>query len=101
MTPVYYDNSDYQGEPHYLYFIVQSKGFFTPGFEFGMLLFAIIFISILKNSEIIDKTFNSDFFTPEVFNSIEKGISIVIIVIIIFTTVDVVKNMIKIIKSNL
>jgi hypothetical protein len=46
MTPIYYDKPEYQGEPHYLYFIVQSKGFFTPGFEFGMLLFAFIFVLV-------------------------------------------------------
>jgi hypothetical protein len=46
MLPVCVDNPDYQGEPHYLYFIVQSKGFFTPGFELGILLFAFIFVLI-------------------------------------------------------
>jgi hypothetical protein len=46
MIPVYYEKPEYQGEPHYLYFIVQSKGFFTPGFEFGMLLFAFIFVLV-------------------------------------------------------
>ncbi|KYK33709.1 MAG: hypothetical protein AYK22_06155 [Thermoplasmatales archaeon SG8-52-3] len=44
MTPISIENPDYRGEPHYLYFIVQSKGFFTPGFEFSIMLFAFIFI---------------------------------------------------------
>jgi len=46
MIPVSYPNSEYSGEPNYLYFIVQSKGFFTPGFEFGIILFAFIFVLI-------------------------------------------------------
>jgi len=44
MTPEYYNNSQYKGEPHYLYFIVQSKGFSTPGFEMGIILLAFIFV---------------------------------------------------------
>jgi len=44
MTPISYENPEYRGEPHYLYFIVQSKGFFTPGFELSFLLFAFIFV---------------------------------------------------------
>jgi len=46
MTPVFYNDSNNTGEPHYLYFIVQSKGFSTPGFETTILIFAIIFIYI-------------------------------------------------------
>jgi len=44
MLPVSWDNPNYKGEPHYLYFIVQSKGFFTPGFEIGIILIAFIFV---------------------------------------------------------
>ncbi len=46
MTPISIENPDYRGEPHYLYFIVQSKGFFTPGFDIVILLFAFIFVLI-------------------------------------------------------
>ena len=46
MIPVNYPSLEYSGEPHYLYFIVQSKGFFTPGFELGILLFAFVFVLI-------------------------------------------------------
>ena len=55
MTPINFDNSEYVGEPHYLYFIVQSKGFFTPGFETILILLAFIFVfvplKIRKNRE--------------------------------------------------
>jgi len=47
MTPVCYNNSAYVGEPYYLSFIVQSKGFSTnatPGFETGIVLLAFIFV---------------------------------------------------------
>jgi len=44
MTPECYNHSQYKGEPYYLYFIVQSKGFSTPGFETGIVLFAFIFV---------------------------------------------------------
>lgn len=44
MTPYFYNNTDYTGEPHYLYFIVQSKGFSTPGFELLTVLIAFIFV---------------------------------------------------------
>lgn len=44
MTPVSYANPVYKGEPHYLYFIVQSKGFFTPGFDIIILLFAFVLV---------------------------------------------------------
>jgi hypothetical protein len=46
MTPVNYQFPEYQGEPHYLYFIVQSKGFFTPGFDIVVLFFALLLIII-------------------------------------------------------
>ena len=55
MTPINIDNPGFQGEPHYLYFIVQSKGFFTPGFETILIVFAFIFVfvplKIRKNRE--------------------------------------------------
>lgn len=44
MTPIFFENPEIKGEPHYLYFIVQSKGFSTPGFDIVVLLFAFIFI---------------------------------------------------------
>lgn len=44
MTPVNVVNPDFKGEPHYLYFIVQSKGFFTPGFELVIILLAFILV---------------------------------------------------------
>jgi hypothetical protein len=44
MTPVYYNDSSYSGEPHYLYFIVQSKGFSSPGFETITILLAAILV---------------------------------------------------------
>lgn len=45
MTPVCYNYSNYTGEPYYLYFIVQSKGFSaTPGFEIGPMLLAFIIV---------------------------------------------------------
>jgi hypothetical protein len=44
MTPYSRANPEDKGEPHYLYFIVQSKGFSTPGFETIFLLFAIIIV---------------------------------------------------------
>ncbi|MCK4365454.1 MAG: hypothetical protein KAW45_05345 [Thermoplasmatales archaeon] len=45
LTPSYYKNSEYAGEPHYLFFVVQSRGFSTPGFDFITLLFAFSLIS--------------------------------------------------------
>jgi len=59
MTPVYFEDQEIKGEPHYLYFIVQSKGFSTPGFEMITLLFAFIFIMMpiikRKNSKSKEK----------------------------------------------
>jgi len=56
MTPKYYNNSEYEGEPYYLYFIVQSKGFATPGFEMSIVLLAFIFVLFpiwkIKNNKI-------------------------------------------------
>jgi len=46
MNPTSKINSNDTGEPHYLYFIVQSNGFSTPGFEMVILLFAIILVFI-------------------------------------------------------
>lgn len=46
MTPVFYNDSNYSGEPHYLYFIVQSEGFATPGFEMITILLGFIFVII-------------------------------------------------------
>jgi hypothetical protein len=44
ITPECYNKSQYTGEPYYLYFIVQSKGYSTPGFDFIILIFAFIFV---------------------------------------------------------
>ena len=44
MTPVFYNDSSYSGEPHYLNFIVQSKGFSSPGFETILILLAFVLI---------------------------------------------------------
>jgi len=59
ITPSYYKNSTYTGEPVYLSFIVQSQGFSTPGFEMITLLFALIFVLFpiwkRKNSKIEKK----------------------------------------------
>jgi hypothetical protein len=48
LTPVYYDNDSLSGEKYILSFIVQNRGFSTPGFEILPLFLAfIIVISIL------------------------------------------------------
>jgi len=56
ITPSYHENPAYVGEPVYLSFIVQSRGFSTPGFEMIILLFAFIFVLFplwkRKNSKI-------------------------------------------------
>ena len=56
MTPVAYGKSDLKGEPHYLYFIVQSKGVSikTPGFEMIIFIgaFILVFFPILKRKNI-------------------------------------------------
>ncbi len=46
MTPVFYNNSNFVGNPHYLNFIVQSKGVATPGFEIIIFISAIILIFV-------------------------------------------------------
>lgn len=60
MTPINYGNPEDKGEPHYLYFIVQSKGFSTPGFDVIILLLAFIFVLFpvwkRKNRKIEKKT---------------------------------------------
>lgn len=50
ITPIYYNNPEFEGEPHYLTFIVQSRGFSTPGFDIVILLlaFSIILFPIWK-----------------------------------------------------
>lgn len=45
LTPKYYKDSDYAGEPHDLFFVVQSRGFSTPGFDLITLSFAFILVS--------------------------------------------------------
>jgi len=59
LTPSYYNNPKFKGEPLDLYFIVQSRGFSTPGFEIITLLFAFIFVLFpiwkRKNSKIEKK----------------------------------------------
>ena len=50
MTPLYFENEEIKGESHYLYFIVQSKGFSAsaaPGFEFIGIAFALFFVLLI------------------------------------------------------
>ena len=44
MTPVEYNKTENVGEPSYLYFVIQSTGFSTPGFEVVTLFLAAILI---------------------------------------------------------
>jgi len=61
ITPVSFTNKSFKGEPQYLYFIVQSEGFSTPGFEMIFAVFAFIFILLpfcrRKNIKIQNKQF--------------------------------------------
>ena len=47
ITPTYYKTPKFEGEPHYLSFIVQSRGFSTPGFDIITLLLAFILVMFL------------------------------------------------------
>lgn len=44
MTPVEYNKTENVGEPSYLYFVVQSTGFSTPGFETITIFLAAVLI---------------------------------------------------------
>lgn len=48
ITPTYYNDPEFEGEPHCLTFIVQSRGFSTSGFDIVLLLlaFSILLFSI-------------------------------------------------------
>lgn len=60
ITPIYYNNPEFEGEPHNLTFIVQSRGFSTPGFEMIIMLVAFVFVLVpiwkRKNNKIEKKT---------------------------------------------
>jgi len=60
MTPISYNKTEYHGEPHYLYFIVQSNGFSAPGFEIITFILAFIFVLFVimkkKNKKISKNT---------------------------------------------
>lgn len=47
VVPSHYKNLSLKGKDYYLNFIVQSKGFSTPGFESLLFLFAFIFITLI------------------------------------------------------
>ena len=52
ITPSYFGNSSLTGEEHLLYFVVQSRGFYTPGFETIFVFFALIgVVLIFKNRQ--------------------------------------------------
>ena len=59
MIPTSYNKTEYQGEPLYLFFIVQSNGFSAPGFEIITLFLAFIFVFFViwkkKNKKIEKK----------------------------------------------
>jgi len=48
MTPTTeFKDSEFKGEPVFLYFVVQSRGFATPGFEMCLMIFAFIFVCFI------------------------------------------------------
>jgi len=47
VTPVYYGNDSLAGDKYVLSFIVQNKGFSTPGFEMSSLFFAMLIICFI------------------------------------------------------
>lgn len=47
MIPSYYNNSQLKGQEYLLSFIIQSRGFSTPGFEGVFVLFALIGVAII------------------------------------------------------
>lgn len=47
ITPSYYDDSSLEGEEYILSFIVQSKGFSTPGFEAVFVIVALIGVALI------------------------------------------------------
>jgi len=61
ITPVEYDKPENIGEPSYLYFVIQSTGFSTPGFEMITTFFAIILVLsiILLKKKTLKNTKNS------------------------------------------
>lgn len=57
ITPSYYGNSSLTGKEHLLYFVVQSRGLYMPGFEAVFVIFALIgVVLIFKNRQRRKKT---------------------------------------------
>ena len=47
ITPLYYGNESIKGEEHFVSFIIQSRGFSTPGFEGVFVFFAFMCIAMI------------------------------------------------------
>jgi len=47
VTPIYYGNDSIVGDEYILSFVVQNKGFSTPGFEISSLFFVIFIVSLI------------------------------------------------------
>lgn len=58
ITPSYFDNESLKGEEYFLSFIVQSRGFSTPGFESVLVIFAFIGMTFIVKKQRRKKTFN-------------------------------------------
>lgn len=58
ITPSYFDNESLKGEEYLLSFIVQSRGFSTPGFESVLVIFAFIVMTFIVKKQRRKKTFN-------------------------------------------
>jgi hypothetical protein len=57
ITPSCFGNSSLAGEEHLLYFVVHSRGFYTPGFEIVFVFFALIGVVLIsKNRQRRKKT---------------------------------------------
>jgi hypothetical protein len=50
MLPSYYNNSQLKGQEYLLSFIVQSRGFSTPGFEGVFVIFALIGVALIAKN---------------------------------------------------
>lgn len=58
ITPSYFENESLKGNEYNLSFIVQSRGFFMPGFEAVFVIFALITIALIIKKQQRKKTFN-------------------------------------------
>ncbi|MEA2055826.1 MAG: hypothetical protein U9O49_03220 [Candidatus Thermoplasmatota archaeon] len=65
ITPSYFDNSSLTGKEHILSFVVQNRGFSTPGFETIFVLFAMAYIVFIvgrtkkrRMNEMLDDSYN-------------------------------------------